>query len=77
MFGFLKAYDLAAEFGYSVRAVKLCLLVGEQIRDDTDSEPICDGREWPCRPHRSGQAKTAAAWKSKWNGYMTRDAEVM
>lgn len=77
MFRFLKAYDLAAEFGYSVRAVQLCLLVGEQIADDSEPEPVCDGKEWSCRPHRSGQAKTAAVWKAKWPSYMTRDAEVM
>jgi hypothetical protein len=77
MFEFLKAYDLAAEFGYSVRAVQLCLLVGQQIQDDSDPEPVCDGKEWSCRPHRSGQARTEAAWKSKWSNYMTRDADVM
>lgn len=71
-----KVRALAREFGYSLRAVRLAILVGEQILDD-DGDENCDGREWPCRPHRSGQAKTAAAWKSKWHGYMTRDAAVM
>lgn len=77
MFELLNIMALAAEFGYSAKAIQLCLLVGEQIRDDHDPSPVCDGREWSCRPHRSGQAKTEATWKSKWHGYMTRDAEVM
>lgn len=77
MFEFIRAYDLAAEFGYSLRAVQLCLLIGQQIQEDTEPEPVCDGREWKCRTHRSGQARTEAAWKASWPSYMTRDAEVM